>query len=372
MSQHSRPRLRPRRQQTVAAGVLCLLATACEIDTRDAEKQDTTTLPAAGTGATPADSDVGDTLSGVPAVPDSARVPAGSVTVRIWPDQPQRGGVVVALAEGVGTAEPRCEWKGAELPCYPAPGGGVLAIAPLPADEPAGTFTLAIEYPSRRVTRQVRVADRAFGRELIFLRDSLYELVTERADIARESRVLRRILSSESVQRMWSGEWREPVDARESAGYGVERFYFAASDSTRSIELGPEMRTGGTFALDTTTVVRGAPGWRHAGIDLSAARNTRVRAPEAGTVAEVGDYTLTGRTLLIDHGQGIYTAYFHLDTVVVRKGEDVRSGATVARVGATGLATGPHLHYGVYVHGKDVDPAVWALLPEFARDTTPR
>jgi murein DD-endopeptidase MepM/ murein hydrolase activator NlpD len=84
-------------------------------------------------------------------------------------------------------------------------------------------------------------------------------------------------------------------------------------------------------------------------------------------VAEVGDYTLTGKTLIVDHGQGVMTAYFHLDTVLVRKGDLVRAGKTLGRVGATGLATGPHLHYGVYVHGQDVDPAAWQAMPPFAR-----
>jgi murein DD-endopeptidase MepM/ murein hydrolase activator NlpD len=68
----------------------------------------------------------------------------------------------------------------------------------------------------------------------------------------------------------------------------------------------------------------------------------------------------------LDHGQGVHSAYFHLDTILVREGDIVRRGASLARVGATGLATGPHLHYGIYLHGKDVDPAVWHGIPASA------
>ena len=82
-------------------------------------------------------------------------------------------------------------------------------------------------------------------------------------------------------------------------------------------------------------------------------------APAAGIVTDVGDYILSGHTVLIDHGQGAVSAYFHLDTAVVSKGDVVRAGDRIGRVGATGLATGPHLHYGMYVHGKDVDPVAW-------------
>jgi murein DD-endopeptidase MepM/ murein hydrolase activator NlpD len=53
----------------------------------------------------------------------------------------------------------------------------------------------------------------------------------------------------------------------------------------------------------------------------------------------------------------------------VRRGDEVRAGKQLARVGATGLATGPHLHYGIYLHGKDVDPAAWAAMPAFVRDS---
>ena len=66
---------------------------------------------------------------------------------------------------------------------------------------------------------------------------------------------------------------------------------------------------------------------------------------------------LTGRTVVVDHGQGVHTAYFHLDTVTVRNGGVVRLGDPLGKTGASGLTTGPHLHYGVYVHGNDVDPA---------------
>jgi murein DD-endopeptidase MepM/ murein hydrolase activator NlpD len=130
------------------------------------------------------------------------------------------------------------------------------------------------------------------------------------------------------------------------------------------------MRSRGSFGLDTSESSNaGVPSWRHAGVDIPAARRSLVIAPAAGIVADVSDYALSGKTLLLDHGQGVYSAYFHLDTVLVRRGDEVRAGKQLARVGATGLATGPHLHYGIYVHGKDVDPVAWAAMPAFARDS---
>ena len=62
---------------------------------------------------------------------------------------------------------------------------------------------------------------------------------------------------------------------------------------------------------------------------------------------------------------GVVSAYFHLDTAVVSKGDVVRVGDRIGRVGATGLATGPHLHFGVYLHGKDIDPVSWRDMPKW-------
>jgi murein DD-endopeptidase MepM/ murein hydrolase activator NlpD len=347
-----------------------LSSTACEI-VGSKDKRDTSTLaPTPSAGAPSGDS---STMGGVPAAPSDslpASVARDSGVVTIAPDNPTRGGVIFALAEGVATDIPRCSWKGATLPCYRT-SRGVLAIMPLPADEPAGTFTLAFERPAGRITRQITVADRDFGRQLVFLDSSKFALLSRGSDISRDARTIRGILSGESERRRWNGAWRAPVNAGTGAGYGVERFYYRAADSSRAITVGPEMKTRGTFGLDTSqTGGSGVPSWRHAGVDLPASRRSIVTAPAAGVIADAGDYVLSGKTLLIDHGQGVYSAYFHLDTILVRRGDEVRAGKQVARVGSTGLATGPHLHYGIYVHGQDIDPVAWAAMPAFARDST--
>jgi murein DD-endopeptidase MepM/ murein hydrolase activator NlpD len=340
--------------------------TACEVVKND-EKRDTSTIaPAPGAGATAVDSAA---ISGVPAAPNdslTASVARDTGVVTLSTDTPTRGGVLFALAEGVASDIPRCSWKGSTLPCYRTD-RGVLAIVPLPADEPAGTFTLAFERPAGRITRQITVADHDFGRELVFLDSSKFALLSRGKELSRDARTIRGILSGESANRRWSGAWRAPVGGGKGTGYGVERFYYRAADSSRAIKVGPEMRSRGSFGLDTSESSNsGVPSWRHAGVDIPAARRSLVIAPAAGVVADISDYALSGKTLLLDHGQGVYSAYFHLDTVLVRRGDEVRAGKQLARVGSSGLATGPHLHYGIYIHGKDVDPAAWRDMPGFA------
>ena len=349
------------------AFLLFFLAAACSVEkaSRDSAP-DTTTPPAADTVARP------DTARGVLFDTTTAMAAADSGSVLLAPEEIRRGGVVVAVAQGLTMERPRCSWKGGPLPCYRTP-AGVRALVPLPADEPGGRYALVIDRPASRITREITVAETDFGRELIFLDDSIHASLRRGRDIARDARAIRRVLETETPEQQWTGAWRMPVEGGKSSGYGVERFYYRASDSTRVVRLESSARAQGSFGVDTASVSPDAPAWRHAGIDIAAPRGTSVRAPQAGAVAEVGDYALTGTTLILDHGQGVHSAFFHLDTVLVREGDLVRRGATLARVGATGLATGPHLHYGIYVHGKDVDPAVWHAVPSAMLDpTTPR
>lgn len=97
----------------------------------------------------------------------------------------------------------------------------------------------------------------------------------------------------------------------------------------------------------------------HSGLDFAVPRGTPVIAPANGVVTIVGDYFFNGRTVFVDHGQGFITMYCHLDAVLVQKGQEVRRGDVLGRVGATGRATGPHLHWNVSLNGNRVDPAIF-------------
>jgi len=94
----------------------------------------------------------------------------------------------------------------------------------------------------------------------------------------------------------------------------------------------------------------------HAGIDIAGARGTQVVAPARGRVEFVGTKGPLGNLVLIDHGFGIRTQYGHNDKLLVKRGEVVERGQSIALVGNSGRSTGPHLHYTVEVNGKAVDP----------------
>ncbi len=98
----------------------------------------------------------------------------------------------------------------------------------------------------------------------------------------------------------------------------------------------------------------------HAGVDYTADTGTPVLAANRGRVALIGDFFFPGRFVVLDHGLGLYTLYFHLDRVDVAPGALVERGEPVGTVGATGRATGPHLHWGAQHNLVRIDPS--ALL----------
>src|SRR5687767_3483616 len=352
MTQHLPPRS--------AALLLALTVIGCEVVPKERPaKQDTTTVPASSQPAAVSDTTA---VGGVPAVPtDSVAPTADSGVVLLDPARPVRGGVLRARVPGLAMQTPRCTWRGEAVACY-SDSTGVTAYIPLAADLAAGTYVLTVDRPVGRVTRQVAVADRDFGREVIMLDSTRWALVRRGSDIARDARALRQILAAESPTRRWRGRWRDPV-AGKGSGFGTERIYAPSSDSSKVIPL--EFTARGLFASDTSASGR-YPSWRHAGADIKVSARTPVVAPAAAIVADVGEYTLTGRTVVLDHGQGLTTAYFHLDTATVRRGDEIQAGARIGRVGSTGLSTGPHLHFGVYLHGQPIDPAAWKAVTEIA------
>lgn len=116
-----------------------------------------------------------------------------------------------------------------------------------------------------------------------------------------------------------------------------------------------EGRISGRFG--NQRIYNGKPGAPHSGMDIAAANGTPVRAPVAGVVtfADPGLY-LTGGTLLLDHGHGVSSNFLHLSRIDVRVGDRVEQGQVVGAVGATGRATGPHLHWGMNWFDIRIDP----------------
>jgi murein DD-endopeptidase MepM/ murein hydrolase activator NlpD len=117
-------------------------------------------------------------------------------------------------------------------------------------------------------------------------------------------------------------------------------------------------RISGRFG--SQRIYRGEPGSYHSGIDIAGATGTPFVAPADGVVILAADreFTLEGKLLMLDHGMGLNSAFLHCSELLVKEGEAVRQGQVIGRIGSTGRATGPHLHWGLKWNDARLDPSL--------------
>lgn len=218
-------------------------------------------------------------------------------------------------------------------------GGFALAAG---RDE-AGPLRLRLTYPDGGVeTRELAVEKRAWKLENV---QGVPEAtvnpppaIAER--IAREQALVAAARLRDEARADFRVAFAWPLQGRISGVYGSQRIY------------------------------NGTPKSPHSGLDVAAAKGTPVRAPAAGvvTLAEP-DLYLTGGTVLLDHGHGVSSNFLHFSRIDVRVGDRVEQGQVLGLVGATGRATGPHMHWGMNWFGVRVDPQL--LLPPLTAPARP-
>jgi murein DD-endopeptidase MepM/ murein hydrolase activator NlpD len=118
----------------------------------------------------------------------------------------------------------------------------------------------------------------------------------------------------------------------------------------------------GTFGQ--ASVINGMPRSPHSGVDLKAGTGTPVASINSGRVVLTGEHFFIGLFVVVDHGGAVQSMYFHLDKILVQQGDKVAKGRVVGLVGATGRATGPHLHFGIRINGARIDPQQFMKVNE--------
>ena len=208
-----------------------------------------------------------------------------------------------------------------------------------------GAYPLAAYEPERDVparTIDLRVVAKPFAtRRLQVLPGFVEPSATGLERIGREATALATLFRNVS-SRLWEGPFVAPVATRPTSNFG------------------------------TRSIFNGQPRAPHAGVDFNAATGTPIVAPGAGRVVFAGDLFFTGKTVVIDHGSGLFSLLAHLSVVTVQPDDLVRRGVVIGRVGATGRATGPHLHWGVRLNAARVDPLSLLFATRREADTHER
>ncbi len=137
----------------------------------------------------------------------------------------------------------------------------------------------------------------------------------------------------------------------------LKRHWRAAQNTDLAFILPAQGELSGHFGL--RRFFNNEPRSPHAGIDVAVDRGTPVQASAQGDVLAVDDYFFNGKTIFVDHGNGLITMYCHLDRIDVKTGETVSKGQLIGLSGDTGRATGPHLHWSVVLNGVMVDPELF-------------
>ncbi|SFV55549.1 Peptidase, M23/M37 family [hydrothermal vent metagenome] len=154
--------------------------------------------------------------------------------------------------------------------------------------------------------------------------------------IIKERKVLTQARKTFSASKKLSNNFILPVKGIISSPFGLKRFY------------------------------NNKPRNPHSGLDFAAKLNTKIIAPMNGTIILTGHYFFNGKTVFIDHGQGLISAYIHMNKIKVKKGDYVKKGDIIGTVGKTGRSTGPHLHWGIYLNKTAINPY---LLTNLKNDT---
>ena len=249
--------------------------------------------------------------------------------------------LLVQVSTGDRVTDVTGRFLGRTIPFFMAPDGRsdtVIGLLGIDMQDKPGMHELMVEVQERNATRRLSYS-------VLVLKEKYpvqhLTLPSEKVDLDEENLVrakteqerVKTVLQGVSRERLWNGPFVEPVQGEVAGAFG------------------------------RTRVINGQAKSPHNGEDITAPLGTPVVAMNDGIARLTVDHFFSGKGVFVDHGLGLYSMYFHLSEVLVQDGELVKQGQAIGKVGATGRATGPHLHLGVRLNGARVNPYALVNLP---------
>ncbi|MDZ4734325.1 MAG: M23 family metallopeptidase [Nitrospirota bacterium] len=215
---------------------------------------------------------------------------------------------------------------------------GYIGLLGIDMQDDPGTYEFAVEVKQGEQAKQlsfnVLVAKEQFAVEHLNLPKEKVDLNAKSVTRWKEEQqVVQQALAENSRMKLWHSNFVEPVNGKRTGIFGSVR------------------------------IMNGQPRNPHNGEDIGAPMGADVAATNDGIVRITVDHIFSGKGVFVDHGLGFYSMYFHLSEILVKDGDLVTAGQIIGKVGATGRATGPHLHWGVKLNGARVNPYSLLDLP---------
>ena len=259
--------------------------------------------------------------------------PVQALQVKVMPANPELGDTLSVVIQVDGSGEtPTVSVQQKNYPAFPMGNNRFRALLPTTPLEKAGARQIQVKGDGKVQDLSVQVRSRNFPTQSITLPPGKDSEGTD-AEFDRVDAFKALV----TPQKFWNGPLLRPNSGEITTIYGVRRYY------------------NGVFAND----------YYHRGIDYAGDYGSPVVAPAAGRVSLVGresqGFTIHGNVVGIDHGQGVASILMHLSRIDVKEGDFVTAGQVIGTLGSTGASTGPHLHWGLYVHGQAIDPVPWRL-----------
>jgi murein DD-endopeptidase MepM/ murein hydrolase activator NlpD len=250
----------------------------------------------------------------------------------IWAGEP-----FLARVQSPGLDRAVLAWRGKTLSARPGAGNqpeqAVLFLLSVPQKEEASSLPLVLtltrtDGQTETLSASLPVRRRAYPEQRLKVANKYVRLTpAQQARVKRDQLEVRETLAKVSPVRHWSLPMLRPVPGKITSVYGLRRFFNGEERSA------------------------------HRGIDFAAERGDPVPACADGLAVLANEHYFGGKTLILDHGLGVFSLYLHLSGFALSPGEFVRRGQTIGFVGDTGRVTGPHLHFSLAVLGDLVDAA---------------
>ncbi|MFQ5480652.1 MAG: M23 family metallopeptidase [Thermodesulfobacteriota bacterium] len=245
-----------------------------------------------------------------------------------------QGGLALAHLSGARGEDPITgTFNGGETLIVKTDKGGAWAIVAADLESEPGRYHLIFKKGNKRISSAIRLVSGDFGTDRISLPADKVEFdEATLLRIEKERKIIEGVLGTSAKRRLWNKAFIMPLTGRISGAFGQRR------------------------------ILNGSPRSPHGGLDIAAPGGTPVLASGGGCVVFTGNFFFYGNLVVIDHGLGLFTLYAHLSTINVKKGEAVKAGQVIGLVGATGRATGPHLHFAIRLGRARLSPRAFIDL----------